>query len=420
MTKSLPPRPDLDWLRKSAKERLAEMRGRDPAAKLHQAQLDIAREYDFASWRALKAHVDTLSLDGQIIAATLDGDADLLARLLDAHPARITITGAQWNRPLLHLAAHHGHLDCVELLLARGFPVDHRDKFDNATALHWAAAGGHLDVVKRLIAAGADVDGAGDEHEANVIGWAAIFGPIHRDVAEYLLTRGARPTIFAAVAINRGDLVRELVARDPDLVRARMSLMELRRMPLHFAVIRNKPDMVALLLELGANPASQDDRGNTPLNYASANTDARAVEALIAAGARPSEHSANRFESAVPILSVKDVPKAIAYYVEKLGFQKEWDWGSPPTFGCVFRDGARLFLCREAQGGPGMWISVFVHDVDALYEDYQKRGAIIRQAPTNFPWGLREMNVEDIDGHRLRLGSDATGPADDIPLAESP
>ena len=48
---------------------------------------------------------------------------------------------------------------------------------------------------------------------------------------------------------------------------------------------------------------------------------------------------------------------------------------------------------------------------DALHEEYKKRGTTIRQGPTNYPWGLREMNVEDPDGHRLRMGSAATGPA---------
>ena len=97
---------------------------------------------------------------------------------------------------------------------------------------------------------------------------------------------------------------------------------------------------------------------------------------------------------------------------------KEWDWGSPPTFACFFRDAVRIFLCEGAQGAPGMWISVFIHDVDALYTDYKKSGAIIRQAPANFPWGLREMNVQDIDGHRLRIGSAATGPDDGVMLRE--
>jgi hypothetical protein len=185
-------------------------------------------------------------------------------------------------------------------------------------------------------------------------------------------------------------------------------------------VLKNRPDMVGLLLELGADPAAKDDRGNTPLNYASPKTDGRIAECLVAAGASPAERSSNRFESAVPILNVKSVPASIDYYVEKLGFAKEWDWGTPPTFGCVRRDEVRIFLCQGAQGGSGTWISVFLHDVDALHEDYKRRGAIIRQAPTNFPWGLREMNVEDLDGHRLRMGSDSTGPADAVPLNEAP
>ena len=177
--------------------------------------------------------------------------------------------------------------------------------------------------------------------------------------------------------------------------------------------------MVDLLLTLGADPAFKDERGATPLNYVTPKTDKAVAARLIAAGADPRERSPNRFESAVPILNVKNVPASIAYYVEKLGFQKEWDWDAPPTFAGLRRDEVRLFLCQGAQGAPGMWISIFIHDVDALYEDYRRRGAIIRQAPTNFPWGLREMNVEDLDGHRLRFGSDANGPADGVALNEA-
>ena len=158
-----------------------------------------------------------------------------------------------------------------------------------------------------------------------------------------------------------------------------MSKFEHRRTPLHFAVLQNQLEMVALLLELGADPATKDDRGNTPLNYASPKTDKAISELLVAAGANPAEQSPNRFESAVPILNVRNVPASIDYYVEKLGFQKEWDWGTPPTFGCVHRDAVRIFLCQGAQGATGVWVSVFVHDVDALYEDYKCRGATIRQ-----------------------------------------
>src|SRR5262245_5572017 len=420
MAKALPSRPDIEWLKKAAKERLAELRTRDASAKLHQAQLEIARDYGFPSWRALKAHVDALSLDGQIIAAAVEGRADDLDRLLAAHPAKIAITGSRWDRPLLHLAAEAGHLDCVEVLLRRGFDIDRRDRFDHATALHWAAYEGRLAVVKRLLDAGADINGEGDEHEMGVIGWATCFRHVHQDVADFLLTRGARPTIFSAIALGRADLIQRLLADDPELVSSRMSRFEHRRTPLHYAVLKGHADIVALLLELGADANARDDEGNTPLNHASASTDRSIVELLVAAGADPAEHSANRFKSAVPILNVRNCVASIGYYVDKLGFEKEWDWGTPPTFASVRRDAVRIFLCQDAQGAPGTWISIFVHDVDALYADYRRTGAIIREPPTNYPWGVCEMNVEDLDGHCLRIGSDPTGPDDGVDLDERP
>jgi len=58
-------------------------------------------------------------------------------------------------------------------------------------------------------------------------------------------------------------------------------------------------------------------------------------------------------------------------------------------------------------------MSIFLDDVDALYAEYQQTGAVIREAPRNMPWGTREMNIEDPDGNRLRMGSDATGPFDE-------
>jgi ankyrin repeat protein len=418
MTKSLPARPDLAWLKKAAKERLAELRSGVASTKLHQAQLDIAREYGFASWRALKEHVDGVSLDGQIIAAAIQGEAQELAHLLDEHPRKMSITGGQWGTPLLHLAAERGHLDCVEVLLARGADVNLHDKLDQATALHWAASGGHQRVVERLLGAGADIDGVGDAHEAGVIGWATIFQHVRGKTADYLLARGAKPTMFSSIALGRTDLVERVLDADPGLVSRRMSRFENSRTPLHFAVMQNQAEMAALLLRLGADPTAKDDRGSTPLNEASARTDRRIVDALLAAGANRQEFSDNRFSEAIPILNVRSVPASIAYYVDKLGFRKEWDWGAPATFGCVSRDGVKLFLCQGGQGAPGTWVSIFVQDVDLLFDEYRRRGATIRQEPTNFPWGIREMNVEDPDGHRLRLGSAATGVAEGAALSD--
>jgi uncharacterized glyoxalase superfamily protein PhnB len=406
--KALPPQPHIDWLKKAAKARLAELRAHDASAKLHQAQLAVAKEYGFASWRALKARVDTLSLDGRIIAAAKEGRARELDRLLAQHPRKIALTGSQWNRPLLHLAAAEGHLDCVNVLLRRGADVGKRDQFDNATALHWAAQYGTIEVVKRLIGAGADVDGKGDEHEIGVLGWATCFKHVRREIADYLIARGARPTIFAAVSLNRADLVRKLLADDPELLRThRMSRFEHRRTALHLAVLKNRAQMVKLLLELGAQASVKDGRGYTPLALATPRTSKSIVASLLAAGADPHDQSANRFELVVPILTVRDMAASIGYYVDKLGFTKKWEWGEPPDFACVARDEVELFLSLNPQGAAPAWLSIFVQDVDALHEAYRKSGAIISRPPTEYPWGMREMAVEDLDGHRFRLGSEA-------------
>jgi uncharacterized protein YbbK (DUF523 family) len=84
--KPIPARPSLEWLRKTAKDRLAELRIAWPEARLGEAQLQIAREFDFPSWRAMKARVDRLS--GRRLFAD-DGAPPHLPRqdLIDAWPA---------------------------------------------------------------------------------------------------------------------------------------------------------------------------------------------------------------------------------------------------------------------------------------------------------------------------------------------
>src|SRR6266446_9589519 len=90
----------------------------------------------------------------------------------------------------------------------------------------------------------------GDEHEIGVIGWATCFKHVRTEAADYLLARGAKPTIFSAVSLNRADLVRKLVSDDPALLRMRkMSRFEHHRTPLHLAVLKNRPQMVNLLTE---------------------------------------------------------------------------------------------------------------------------------------------------------------------------
>ena len=65
--RALPARPRLDALKSEAKRRLAQRRPRDPGLKLSAVQFELAREYGFSSWRALKAAFDATPLTGDWI-----------------------------------------------------------------------------------------------------------------------------------------------------------------------------------------------------------------------------------------------------------------------------------------------------------------------------------------------------------------
>jgi catechol 2,3-dioxygenase-like lactoylglutathione lyase family enzyme len=111
-----------------------------------------------------------------------------------------------------------------------------------------------------------------------------------------------------------------------------------------------------------------------------------------------------QFSNLTPILRVSNFSASMRYYTEQLGFQKVWEWGEPPGFGCVRRDSLELFLCLNGQGQPGTWISFFVSGVDSVYEELRERGAKISKPPNDEPWGMREFHVEDPDGHTFRIG----------------
>ena len=269
---TLPDNPNLDWLRKQAKIRLAEMRTVDDAARLADAQFAMAKQYGFSSWRALKAHIDSLTIDGQIIDSARKGEVERLRPLLDSHPEKLHLKVPPYEASLLFPAAQSGNVAAVDLLIDRGLDVNYREKGDNTYAMHWVAAQGNLTMVRRLADAGGDVIGEGDDHVGGVIGWASCWDgcddDAHRQVVDFLISRGARHHIFSAVAMNLADEVRRIVAADPSTLNQRQSRNENNRTPLHFAVAMNRPQMVELLLSLGADPLSVDGGGMPVAVYA--------------------------------------------------------------------------------------------------------------------------------------------------------
>lgn len=361
MPQALPANPNLDWLRKTAKARLAELRAAQPETRLHQAQLAVAQAYGFSSWRALKAHVDRVarpSFDkAAVFAAARSGDTDavrrafasgfdpatpdvdgrtvhqiakdlghaaieILARdtqggiirpaaeadivqrmlraaqsgdvaglraVLDAHPHLIDALGGGFQKATaLHLAALRNQHATARLLIARGADPDSRDFPDNATPLQFAAAHADVAMVRLLAEGGADVNYGADDYEVGVLGWATCFGNVREDVAAYLIGRGARLNLWTAIALDREDDVRSMIAGDRALLTARMTRNQHRRTPLHHAAAQNRPRMVRLLLELGADPNARDATGVTALTTASQEKAGEPViAALLAAGDPP-------------------------------------------------------------------------------------------------------------------------------------
>ena len=190
------------------------------------------------------------------------------------------------DEPLFE-AARNGDIDRVTALLDLGVDVNGRENGDNTYAMHWAAAAGHVDVVRRLADAGGDVIGHGDDHELEVIGWATCWDgcddATHRSVAEFLVSRGARHHIFSAIAMSLADEVRRIVAADPSALSKTMSHNEDFQRPLHFTVRKNLPRMVALLVELGADPLGTDASGYPAAVYATTPDVDRSVMELLRA-----------------------------------------------------------------------------------------------------------------------------------------
>ena len=111
------------------------------------------------------------------------------------------------------------------------------------------------------------------------------------------------------------------------------------------------------------------------------------------------------FEGVSPILRVANLEASVDYYTQVLGFRKQW---GDRWVACVARGRCHLFLSEGDQGHSGTWVWIGVGDAAALCVEYESQGAKIRHHPTNYPWAY-EMQVEDLDGNVLRMGSEPLG-----------
>jgi ankyrin repeat protein len=206
--------------------------GGEPAApKLADAQRLIAREYGFASWAKLKAHVESVAPAAppvdpfeEVKAAFRRDDAAAVREMLRRHPA----LRARVNEPVL--------------------------AFDSPAIIH-VRSPAMLDV---LLEAGADLN-------ARSRWWAGGFGLMDcakPDLAAYAIGRGAIVDAHAAARLGMMDRLRELVDADPSLVHARGGDGQT---PLHFA---SNVEVAEFLLDRGADIDALDvDHESTPAQW---------------------------------------------------------------------------------------------------------------------------------------------------------
>ena len=241
-----------------------------------------------------------------LILAASAGNKDL-CEVLIAKGADLEAQGE--NGTALHEAVTGNYKDIVELLINNGANLDAQG--DNGTALHAAAIGNQKDIAELLVKGGADVN-AKDKSGKTPLYYASTFGPGCKrdkndwDIARSLVTNGAEvnmksgseDTPLHSAALYAPEEIVSLFIDSGADVNVRLSSPGWPRKansgptPLHNACMRADKDIeiVDLLIAggayLNARCYSEDADSWTPLFFACRHENTKAVESLIAKGAK--------------------------------------------------------------------------------------------------------------------------------------
>jgi hypothetical protein len=217
VSRQLPEKPNLEHLKKQAKELLRSMR----QGKLADAQHALANEYGFPSWTKLKSHVEALTLAPaeRLKVAVCASDAQRAGEVLERYPEL------------------RGHIDD---------PLP--DYGHGQHALFAAVQRSDRATVDVLLGAGADI-------RKRTEWWAGGFGVLDDcdpQMADFLIARGALLDAHAAARLGMIERLSEMVTADPDAVDARGAD---GRTPLHFA---SSVETAEFLLSHGAEIDARD------------------------------------------------------------------------------------------------------------------------------------------------------------------
>jgi uncharacterized glyoxalase superfamily protein PhnB len=113
----------------------------------------------------------------------------------------------------------------------------------------------------------------------------------------------------------------------------------------------------------------------------------------------------------VPVFQVNSLESAVKFYEEVLGFEEDFRFGS---YAGIKLGAISLHLSEQTESGRseykkpvGSGIAyIFCDEVDRYYEQIKTKGAKAMYSPQDFPYGMREFMVIDLDGNHLAFGSE--------------
>ena len=215
-------------------------------------------------------------------------------KVLPSQVHELTIAVASENsyhRTPLYLAAEHGHLGMVKLLLDKGSDVNAQDNHWG-TALQAASLGGYEQIVKLLINKGADVNAqGGGGWSRNALQRASEVG--HDQIVRLLLDHGADVNVQgghldnalgAACGSGHIEVVKLLLEAGSNP----KSLNCVYGSSLHLLAFQGHTDILRLLYDqYYGTPLLLDPHGRTPLQLAASGGHFNAFQYLLSVGFDP-------------------------------------------------------------------------------------------------------------------------------------